>query len=267
MSKTTKTLDKISSYSFFAGLIASKIQYLPATIITPFLNIASISLYLLGYSVWFLTSHLYPHQPPKFNEWYGFAAFKDQNTYAAALGIAATLTGIAAIMFPVLALPAAWLFFASNSIWSISEYHKLKNPLYGDKNYSESYQKSYLSYALSMTTVSMVGAIATTALYFFPLFFLPIMVVSTLVSVGLIATAMGYWFDFTFNEHKKTPVANPSYETMLSHGSKKSLKLEDTHCPAPIHEKGLFSSYNQHKTNTEYTPAIELVEQSSYSLN
>lgn len=208
------------------GLVASKIQYLPANIITPIFNIASVALYLLGYSLWLVNSYFYPNQTPKYNKWYGFAAFKEQNAHAAALGILATLTGVVAIALPVFALPAAWLFFTSNVIWCISEFHKLKNPP-PDKEYSESYQKSYLSYAISMSSVSVVGALATTLMFLIPPLYLPVLVVSTLLSVALVATAIGYWLDYTFNQHKKTPITKSSYES-ISEGLGDSLDLQES---------------------------------------
>lgn len=258
-----KALDKITSYSFLSGLVASKIQYLPATILTPFLNIISISLYLLGYSLWFITSHFYPDHTPKHEEWYGFAAFKQQNTYAASLGIIAIITSIVALTLPVFALAAAWLFFASNAIWSIGEYHKLKSPP-EDNDYSHTHQQSYFSYALSMTGVSLVGGLATTLMFCCPLFYFPILVVSSLISVALVTTAIGFWFDFTFNEHKKTPATKNSYLAMANClGS--SLKLEESPSPEPYQGKDLLQTTRISKKEIEMTAIHTPVNSLTYS--
>lgn len=239
MSKS-KILDKLSSYSFILGMIASKIQYIPINIATPFLNLTSLTLYLLGYFLWFLSSHFSPDHRAEYTQWYGFAQFKEQNIYAASVGILAALVSIAAIALPVLAIPAAWMFVCCNSIWSISEYHKLKNPI-KDENYSESYQQSYFSYTLAMTTMGIIGALATTLIFFFPTITIPALVLSGIISIGIGIVAAEYWVDFTFGDHKKTSSSTTSYDKMNNQLGA-SVQLEEAHNPVPHHGKDLFKA-------------------------
>jgi hypothetical protein len=105
-----------------------------------------------------------------------------------------------------------------------------------------------------MSSVSIVGALATTLMFLFPPLYLPVLVVSGLVSVALVATAIGYWFDYTFNEHKKTPVTKPSYEA-ISSGLGPSLKLEETleKDPEPYHGKGLLTPAPIYQEEIELT--------------
>jgi NhaP-type Na+/H+ or K+/H+ antiporter len=241
----TKILDKLSSYAFALGLVASKIQYIPINIATPFLNLTSLTLYLLGYFLWFLSSHFYPDHHPEYTEWYGFAQFKEQNIYAASLGILAALLSIAAIALPVLVIPAAWMFVCCNSIWTISEFHKLKNPLKAE-NYSESYQESYFSYALTMTMMGIIGALSTTLILLFPPITITILALSGIISVGLGIVAVEYWLDFTFGDHKKTQSMETSYNKMTNKFGT-SLQFEETPSQAPHQGKDLFESSKDEK--------------------
>lgn len=258
-----KTLDKISSLSFFFSLIASKIQYIPiVTIATPILNLLALSLTFLGYSLWFVASHFYPDHYPKYTEWYGFAPFKEQNTYAAFLGIGAALLSIIAITLPALAIPAAWLFFSSNIIWAIGEYHKLKNPP-ADESYSKSYQKSYLSYAIAMTSVGLTSAIAATIIFLFPIHTIPVLAVSSLMSIALSIVAAEHWFDYSFGTHKKTPVSEVSHDKM-AHGLGPAIENSESPSPAPYHSPRLLEKA---KPSPSMEIEIELRERESPTCN
>jgi hypothetical protein len=250
MSKT-KTLDRLSGYSFFLGTLAAKMQYLPKTVLSPILNLAALGLYLSGYTLWFIASRFYPEHFPKYTEWYGFAPTKEQSSYAAAVGISAVLISIAALALPVLIVPATWLFFASNLFWVISEYHKLNNPA-PDEDFSQSYQESYLSYAITMSTMNLVGALTATLILIFPPLALPLLVASSLISVGLTITAIGYWLEFNYGEHEKTPVIETSHDK-ISQNLRPSLQVTDKPSLEPYHGKGLFQ-----KTPSE-EEGIELV--------
>jgi hypothetical protein len=236
----TKILDKLSGFSFTLGMIASKIQFIPINLATPFLNLASLMLYLLGYSLWYVSSHFYPEHHPEYTKWYGFAQFKEQNSYAAFLGILGALTSMAALALPVLALPAAWIFFGCNVFWTMAWYHKLKNPL-KDEPYSEAYQRSYLSYSLAITTMGLVGALATTLVFIFPAITIPALALSGALSIGLGLVALDFFLDFTFNDHKKTPICKNSYDKMTNELSV-PLQLEQTTSLSPYQGKELFAS-------------------------
>ncbi|RUR12296.1 hypothetical protein [Legionella sp. km772] len=245
---TRKIIDKLSSISFFLSLVASKVQYIPAvTIATPFLNLITFGLSLIGYSMWYVASRFYPEQYPRDKEWYGFASFKEQNAYAAFLGIGAAVLSIVAISIPVWAIPAAWLFFSSNVVWAIGEYHKLKNPP-ADEEYSKSYQKSYLSYALAMTSVGLSTALSATAIFLFPLQTIPILAVSGLISIAMSLIAAEYWLNYNFEAHKKTPL--PSYNKM-SHGLGPTLEYSNTQSPEPYHSPRLGGKVNHSNSNKD----------------
>lgn len=257
--RISKIVDKISSISFSLSLVASKIQYIPIlNFAAPFLNILTLGLVFLGYSLWYVASHFYPDHRPKFSEWYGFAAFKEQNALAAFVGIAAAILSMIALAIPSIAIPAAWLFFSSNVIWAVGEYHKLQRPP-ADETYSRSYQKSYLSYAIAMTSSGLVSALAATAILFFPIYAIPVIAVSSLMNLGLSLVAAEYWLNYTFEKHPKTPA--PSYGKMSS-GLGPAVKYEDSTSPAPYHSARLLANTNVPSTPSE-SPEIELAEQDS----
>jgi hypothetical protein len=236
----TKILDKLSTYAFILGTLASKMQYLPLNMFTPVLSVISLILYLTGYSLWYISSYLKPEQTPKFTEWYGFAPTKEQSSYAAAIGILAMVTSLTALALPLMAIPAAWMIVASNLFWVIGEYHKFKNPPQ-DKDYNEASQEQFLSYALSIASINLVAAITVTFLFFNPALFIPTLVVSGILTVGLTLTALGYWLAFNFNHEKKAPPANTSYEQM-THDLGYANELSNSNTQAPVQSASLFKA-------------------------
>lgn len=255
--KIRKIIDKLSSISFFLSLVASKIQYIPiVNIAESFLNLLTLGLVLTGYSLWYVASHFYPDHNPEFSEWYGFTTFKHQNTLAASVGIIAAILSIVALTLPSLAVPATWLFFSSNIIWAVGEYHKLQNPP-ADETYSRSYQKSYLSYAIAMTSSGLVSALAATAILFFPIYTIPVIAVSSLMSIALSFIAAEYWLNYTFEKHPKTPI--PSYGKMTN-GLGPAVKCEDSPSPEPYHSAKLLARV---PSTISVNPEIELAEQDS----
>lgn len=262
--KISKLIDKISSTAFTLSLFASKVQYVPAVnIAASFLNILSISLSLLGYSLWYVASYFYPDHPPKHTEWYGFAALKEQNAYAALIGMAAAVLSMIAITTPMLAIPAAWLFFTSNVIWATSEYHKLKNPP-PSQEYSKSYQKSYLSYAIAITSSGLTNAVATTAILLFPLYTIPVFAITGLMNLSFNLIAIEYLLNNKFSPHPRTPV--PSYKQMSS-GLEGGLDHQEEALPAPYHGPSLLAKAQtiHNKDTVIELDEIELSEQDSSS--
>ncbi len=245
-----KILNKLSGFSFFLSIIAAKIQYIPiANIGTAFLNLLSFSFSLIAYSLWFIASRLYPDHYSKHMNWYDFAPFKAQNTYAAFLGMGAAILSLVAIAHSPLAIPASWLFFSSNIIWTIAHYHKLKKPSI-DEEYSKSYQKSYLSYAFVTTGMSLVNALAVTAAFFFPLQTIQILVISGLTSTAFSLIIAEYWLDYNYSEHKKTPIAKTSYSSMSQELGPK-LTVNDTPTPESYHGSNLLKTIK---------PSLEIVD-------
>ena len=264
MSKA-KTLDKISGISFLLGFFMSKVQYVPTAVLSPFIapffNLAALGLHLIGHSTWFLASHFYPEHAQHYKEWYGFAPFKEQHTYAATIGMIASVISIAALAFPPLLIPAAWLFMLGNVFWSVGEYHKFKSPP-KDEEYSESYQNSYLNYAIAMTALGFVSALSATLIILCPPLLLAVSIVSAIATVGLGITAVGYWYDYTFNEHPTTtaPKQNHSYE-LMAQALGDSCTLDNSCIPEPYHGAELLKAVKGNKTAAE---EIELPFLGSY---
>lgn len=199
--KHVKRLDKASSIFFFLGLISSKVRYIPLSLFWPILNTATLAFYFLGYILWLIASFLRPSLAPKKFTWYSFAEFKQQHKLAAILGVIATILSVLAIAFPILLVPASWLFLLGNCIWCVAEYHKFNNPPLYDDNYSHEKQKIYLRYALLMTSITLVGALATTVTFCFPAIVLPVMLFSTLLGILLNLTALHEWIKYsTFDD-------------------------------------------------------------------
>lgn len=217
--KISNILDKTSSYLFFLGLAFSKIRYLPTSVATPFFNIGSIVSYMIGYIFWLIASYLYPEQKKHSPKWYSFASFKDQNIYAATLGIIATLLGIGAFFVPVVSIPAVWLFLISNMIWTVSQYYKLKSPtLHEEESYSPSRQKEYLHYAIALTASGLVAALSTTLIFFIPPLGIPLLIGSTIVNIGLGIMAFKFWLNYnlgthTLNKNKQDTAHSPIENT------------------------------------------------------
>lgn len=234
---------KASSLFFFSGFVVSKIQYLPVgALITPIINSVALAMYFLGYLLWYIGSYFNPDHPGIKEQWFGFAEFKEQYRYAAAVGTVATILGIIAVFFPVITIPSVWLFLVSNVIWTISEFHILKNPPAYDEKYSAECQEIYLHYALSMTAIALVVALSTTLAFSLPAFAVPIFLVSSILCIGLGAFAFEKWLDYTFGKHPITPVSD-SYE-YLQYVLGRDLKPSNDNSTQPTVHTDLF------KTNT-----------------
>jgi uncharacterized membrane protein YbaN (DUF454 family) len=237
---TTSILSKTSSLFFFTGFVFSKIQNLPIPVVAPVMNAIALVFYMLGYSVWFISSHFFPNNTPQKNEWYGFAQFKEQYLYGAALGIIGCILSLAALASPILFMPAAWIFLASNLMWTAAEYNKLNNPPSSDENYSKSFQESYLSYAITMTAMTAITAVCTLLIFMFPPLTLSVLIISTVLSIGLTILAGDIWLDFTFGNHKPTPVEQSHNHLGKSLGIKP--EATETDEPAPYQGIELFKS-------------------------
>ncbi|MDI1351844.1 MAG: hypothetical protein PSV35_03600 [bacterium] len=251
-----KTLEKVSGYLFFAGAIVAKIRYLPLTIVSSIVTLASLALYLAAYASWFFASHFYPEHKKHAHEWYGFAQFKEQHILAAALGIVATALSIAGIFLPVLLIPAAWLFLASNVVWTISEYHKLNNPHPQDQDYSPTYQNSYVSYAIAMTSLALVAALSTTLIFIFPLFTIPLIVLTTVFTIGLGVLAAESLLDCNFGDHKKVGIVAEHSNDKVTQVLGLSVTPKEKQTTAPYHNISIFKTPT--KNEIESTPSIRL---------
>lgn len=213
MKRHVKTLDSISGRLFLVGLLAGRLKNIPNFMLSSILNIISLSAYLVGYLVWYLTTFFYPEHQRKRESWYGFAQFKEQLQAAALLGILATMF---CLISPALIIPAAWIYTISNTLWSMGEYHKMTRPATEDLSYSSRRQGLYLRYALLASASGIVTTIAATITFFYPLAALGIFIASTTISVSLMAVATYYWGKCVFGVF--TPDAtiplNASYGTI-----------------------------------------------------
>nr|WP_284498347.1 hypothetical protein [Legionella maioricensis] len=234
-------MGKVSSFFFFSGFVFGKIQNLPIPVVSAAFNIISLVFYMVGYGVWFIASHFYPEYTKKEEEWYGFAQFKEQYLFAATLGLLATALSIAGFFVPVLLIPAAWMFVASNFMWASGEYHKLKHPPTYDEKYSHTYQEAYTSYAATMTSMSIIAALSTTVIFIFPPATIPVLILSTIIAVGLSAFAIENWLNYTFGDHKPTPLIKTSHSQM-NHSLGPRVSNEETCSPAPYHGDDLLKS-------------------------
>ncbi|WP_347251948.1 hypothetical protein [Legionella sp.] len=236
-----KSLDRASSTFFFFGFAISQLRFAPF-IIAAFAKISSLFLYLVAYVLWLVACQLYPDHPRLKKEWYGFAQFKNQHRIAAALGTIAVLCSILTFFFPIIAVPASWLFAISNGFWLISEYHKKQNPIC-EENYSSERQQVYLIYALLVTTMAIVTAIATTLITFYPIVTTATILLASLFSLCIGAAAFKYWAEYTFLDYKADNDTKGSYTFFLSNklvqNAKTSTlehqgKLESSYYPSPI---------------------------------
>lgn len=239
MSITSK-LSKVSSLLFLTGFVFSKLQNFPIPFLSSITNAIALVFYMMGYAAWFISSHFYPNHTQKKDEWYGFAQFKEQYLYAATLGVIATALSLAALFLPILIIPAAWLFVASNLMWTSGEYHKFNNPPPYDKNYSHTYQEAYLSYAITMSSMTAIAAISTTLIILFPQITIPLYIITTILGVGLSILAAEIWLNCTFGDHKPTPVKSSHNQMNNELGPKTD--HEEINSPAPHHGKDLFRS-------------------------
>lgn len=205
------TLDKTSSIAFLLGLIASRIQVILNATLLPYANILSLSFYLIGYISWFALNYFFPNKTKPTTEWSAFAQFKVQHILAAMIGIIATAFSFAAITIPILLIPAGWLFLCSNMFWSIGEYNKYKIPP-ENSPVSASYQENYLKFAVTMTAMSLVSALALTLSFIFPPLGLSILVTTAVINIGLGFMVLEYWLKCTFEKKsdEKTDELNPS---------------------------------------------------------
>lgn len=223
-------------------------------------KLISLGFNLIACCIWFLASHFHPGHELKHEKWYGFAPFKIQYLISATLGILGSVIGLCAIFFPFLIIPSVWLFFCSNVIWSMGEYHKFKSPPLEDPLYSHRYQKTYFSYAITMTAIGFTTALATSLIVIFPPIAMLVLIVATTISIGLGLLAAQYWLEFNLGFHPKTNAKKDSYHQMQEVlGVKKTSLMDNT--PRPYHtasslslEKTVVSQESDDLQASGYTP-------------
>lgn len=246
-----KILDTLCGVAFFLASFSGKVQYLPLTPLTPVAILFSLFCYLAGYSLWLASSFFSPDKLPEIENWYGFASFKEQFSYAAFLGIVGSLIALASLAFPPLSMLAVWTFFVSNTFWSIGEYHKYKNPS-EDTAYSTSAQKSFLYYALSITLIGFISAASLTLIIFFPPLVIPIGIFSMTLNTAATVTALAYWYDSAFGKHHEPKSFETEDVAPISPSVFEIEQLQkNTPCKEPYHLISIFHSPKSDKLLSE----------------
>ncbi len=205
-------LDKISGQFFLLGLATSKLKNFPLKIISLLLGITSLACYLIGYSLWFVASLLYPRFARDKRAWYGFADLKSQYQLSSFLGLAAT---ILCICIPSMLLIASWTFTLSNFVWGVAEYHKLQNPPPFDEKFSSERQSLYLKYTKFIIVASILTAGCLSMAWVYPWMGASLLLFSNIVGNGLTIAAFWFWTKSmleNFEPDKKT--LRHSYQAM-----------------------------------------------------
>jgi hypothetical protein len=211
---TTISLNKITTFFFGAGFVFLKIQQLPIPAFSLIVKIIAFVLYLIAYSLWLIRTLIDPDEKTAQDQWYNFAQLNEQFRLSALLGMLGCVLSIAGVFFPVFLLPAAWLFLIGNTIWTIGEYHKTNIPPNHDPLYSQSHQSAYLSYAIYITSMTLVTTLVTTLIFIFPAISVPLLICSSLICLGLGLLAWERWIEANYGEHPPNQVVNESYEQM-----------------------------------------------------
>lgn len=251
-------LEKASGIFFFSGFLLSKLQYIPYPLVASIFRFVSLGIYFLAYGCWSTACLLHPDHKEHRNKWYGFAQIKEQFLFSSFVGLVATGLSVGAVFLPVLFPPAAWLFLIGNVLWTIGEYHKLKNPPPNNADFSYTGQKNYLYYALTSSAMSLVTAIAATLIIAFPPLAVPITAFSLLLCVGLGALALDYWLK-SGNSANQKPVKESYNQMSDSLGPTNSPKASNS--LEPTFTKSIFS------TPKDKVSEIELAPINSYEQN
>lgn len=192
------TLEEISSYAFGVNLFFSNLMRI--SVLGPILRIPVGVFWLIGYGAWYLESLINGQtHPHKGNGWYTFAEFKTQNEIAALVG---TIAAILLLVAPELIVPIAWLFAISNVFWAIAAHHKSNVIHPEDDNYSTDKQKMYSYLCMTVTSLSLITAVAATLMFFLP-FTAPVaMPILTGVGIILICANIGIGLKWHFGTYQ-----------------------------------------------------------------
>lgn len=204
--------NRSSSTLFGLGVLASFVGYLPNPILAAAGKLFSLLCYFLAYLTWYLVSKLYPSHPDLEKIAFDLNQFKSQNRLSAFIGLLGVLIAAIAFVFPVLMIPASWIFALSTACWVLSQVHKLFNPIPGDEEFSPERHKIYIVYATTLLAMGLLTAIATTLIFTMPVLAPTIMIVSAVIFLYLLATSLFLLVEYL----KPEQIDNKqSYATML----------------------------------------------------
>lgn len=238
--KAAQILNKASGGLFFSAFMLSKLQYVPIPLVSAVFRFFSLGLYILAYASWFFSSYFQPEYKQHHEKWYGFAKIKEQFLLSSFVGFIGAVVSIGAVFFPPLLPLAACLFLLGNIIWVIGEFHKYRNPPAHESDFSITRQKSYVAYAATATSISLVAAISCILMITLPFLALPITLFSLVLYVGLGALALEFWINSYSGDHKKFTAKSSSSNVLDALGvpyqEDNKAKVE------PLHSKHLFDS-------------------------
>lgn len=216
-------IDKASAFFFATAFVLAKAQYFSLPLIAGILNLVSLILYLIGYILWALAATLFPLHKRKFPTLLGFTDFQQPYLHAAIFGFIATFYCFMAMSSPVLIIPATWIYFVSNMIWCLSEYHKLLYPPGWNQAYPDEKQRNQLIYTSLVSAITLLSAISITIAFCLPLLAPQILIASMTLGAILGAIALGFWLAYYISEPPKKRL---SYHKILT-----SLDLENHKVP------------------------------------
>lgn len=206
-------INKACNFFFFTGFVISKLQFLPIPMISLITKSVSLSMYFLGYILWYISTYFHSNDPMIKPEWYEFAKTHELYRYSAILGIISTVLGISGIFSPFIALPAAWLFFISNFIWAMGEYQVLHHPPLNNLSYSHAGQYKYVEYANAMTIIALITASTCTFALLYPAFAVPVLLTSSMISTGIGFAALESWLEYHYG-HIPPDIKPESYQLL-----------------------------------------------------
>ncbi|ASQ45734.1 hypothetical protein [Legionella clemsonensis] len=229
--RIAERLDTASGVFFFLGFVVSQLQHSPFVFLAALSNLGALFFYSIGYALWLAACQLYPDYPRQKTHWYGFVEVKNQHRIAAILGAIAIICCVAGIFMPAMLVPASWLFFASNLVWCIAEYHK--HNITQNTSHAET---AYMQYTVLSTVMTLVPAIGATISLFFPPAALFTFIISTTLGISLGSLSLYCWLDYTLGREFRSE--SDSYQLLTN-----SLEIEQSLPPSPS-PNPLQNSYN-----------------------
>jgi len=231
--KIAGAFDMASGLAFYTGMACMRVRDVPNPVVSLAFTIIALSAYLIGYGAWLLAALLYKEDKPKTERWYGFTLYKKQIIVAAMIGLIATILSLA---MPELFAATACLFFISNLIWAVGEYHKIHNKDLHGPGFSTNKQKIYFVYAGLTTFISLMTASMATTILLYPdilLLSFPVVGLVSGIGIGLMVISIG--LNLFTKTHFPPDDASPSPKMTLSHPNEDSSdNNRNTVWPSPV---------------------------------
>lgn len=226
MMEKKRKLDSLSSKLFFSGLTIGKLSKTKLPIIASASFILSALLYFAGYCVWqssvnevnSIKKSIATELKEKFEHEYRHIP---QYSYAAILGIFASIAMLSSIFAPIsLGLASSWLFLSSNLFWWWAE-NINTNRLRADKPNSEELitQEYYYAYTNFATLSSLLSTCCLSLCLVLPSLTLPIGAILTTNLAAINIFALTNWIQSTYRtNHYIEPDIIDSYQK-ISHNT------------------------------------------------